>query len=178
MPFRNKVTGQYPVSHDQVRKANPTISFPKYFETAEGYDWVNFTQIPSFDPSTHFCREISPVQQDDQWNQAWEVVAYTEEEIAARNAAQLNELKNSASQSIQEALDAFARERGYDNILSACTYATSANTTFAAEGQRAIELRDATWTKLYEIFTEIDAGTRSDFEYEDNKDEFPALTWE
>jgi hypothetical protein len=45
----------------------------------------------------------------------------------------------------QRRLDKFAQTRGFDNILAAATYAASAVEQFALEGQRAAELRDATW---------------------------------
>lgn len=60
----------------------------------------------------------------------------------------------------QKRLDDFARSRGYDNILSACTYATSTVPKFQKEGQYCVEARDATWAKLYEILAEVEAGTR------------------
>lgn len=53
---------------------------------------------------------------------------------------------------VERQLDEFARTRGYDNMLSACTYATSKNEKFAREGQYCVELRDATWGKLEEFF--------------------------
>ena len=60
----------------------------------------------------------------------------------------------------QERLDAFARTRNYDGILSACTYATSSIPRFAIEGQAAVDSRDATWSTLYSLFGEVLAGTR------------------
>jgi len=61
----------------------------------------------------------------------------------------------------QARLDAFARSRNYDSILSACTYANSTNPTFAAEGAYCVQLRDQTWAKLYEMLAEVQAGTRA-----------------
>jgi hypothetical protein len=51
----------------------------------------------------------------------------------------------------QRRLDEFAASKGYDNILSAVSYATSTNSKFKAEGMYALQARDATWTKLYEV---------------------------
>ena len=61
---------------------------------------------------------------------------------------------------VQKHLDDFAKARGYAGILSAATYATSAVPEFKAEGQYAVEARDATWSKHYEVLAEVEAGTR------------------
>lgn len=60
----------------------------------------------------------------------------------------------------QKRLDDFARTRNYDNILSACTYATSTVPKFAAEGQYCVNARDSTWATLYQVLAEVQAGTR------------------
>lgn len=78
----------------------------------------------------------------------------------------------------QRLLDNFAKERGYDGILSACTYATSATERFRVEGQRCVELRDAMWAKLYEILGQVESGARAlPANFEDIATELPALTW-
>lgn len=61
---------------------------------------------------------------------------------------------------IQARLDAFARTRNYDSILSACTYATSTIQKFRDEGQHCVNLRDATWAAAYIILAQVQAGTR------------------
>lgn len=60
----------------------------------------------------------------------------------------------------QARLDAFAKTRNYDGILSASTYATSTVLKFAAEGQYAVDARDQTWSALYALMAEVLAGTR------------------
>ena len=66
----------------------------------------------------------------------------------------------SMSAAVQSHLDAKAKERNYDGILSLCTYATSLNPKVAAEGQAGVEWRDAVWAKCYEILAGVQAGTR------------------
>ena len=61
---------------------------------------------------------------------------------------------------IQARLDAFAKTRNYDGILSACTYAASGVPRFAAEGHACVNLRDATWSAAYVILASVQAGTR------------------
>lgn len=69
-------------------------------------------------------------------------------------------VKTLVIQKTQERLDSFAMTRGYDGILSACTYATSKVPQFASEAQACVNLRDATWSKLYLILEEVKLGVR------------------
>lgn len=78
---------------------------------------------------------------------------------------------------VQQHLDTFAQTRNYDGILSACTYATSTAPEFAIEGQYAVEARDATWAKCYEIMAEVEAGTRPMPTLDELLAELPVLTW-
>lgn len=78
----------------------------------------------------------------------------------------------------QARLDAFARTRNYDGILSACTYATSPSPTFRAEGQYCIENRDATWAALYALMANVIAGRRPPpTGFADVEDDLPVLAW-
>lgn len=63
------------------------------------------------------------------------------------------------TQVAQSALDTFARTRGYDSIMSACSYATSTDAQFRAEAECCVTLRDATWRRAYEILDAVIAGT-------------------
>ena len=78
----------------------------------------------------------------------------------------------------QARLDAFAATRNYDGILSACTYASSGVPRFAAEGQAAVNARDATWATLYTIMGAVQAGTRPmPTSFADIELDLPALVW-
>ena len=76
---------------------------------------------------------------------------------------------------VQFYLDSTAQERGYDGILSLCSYATSKNPKFGKEGQAGVEWRDAVWSKCYEILEEVQAGTRT--APTDIISELPIFTW-
>jgi hypothetical protein len=91
----------------------------------------------------------------------------TQEEIVAEFTAK-----------VQARLDAFARTRGYDGILSACTYATSTNPKFAVEGQYCVQVRDETWAKCYEILNAVQAGERPIPTWEELEAELPPLKWQ
>jgi len=60
---------------------------------------------------------------------------------------------------VQSVLDSKAQEKGYDNIVSACSYAAGVN-PFQAEGLKFLEWRAAVWTKCYEVLAEVNANTR------------------
>ena len=77
----------------------------------------------------------------------------------------------------RQRLDDFARTRNYDNILSACTYATSTVAKFCAEGQYCVDARDATWNACYVILADVQAGTRPMPTLEQIMSELPVLEW-
>ena len=78
---------------------------------------------------------------------------------------------------IQAHLDRFAQTRNYDGIMSAATYATSIVPKFRAEGQYAVEARDLTWAKGYELLDAVLSGSRPMPDLEEVIAELPALAW-
>jgi hypothetical protein len=167
-----------PYSIGQLRKDNPQTSFPKNPPAELLAQWGVFAVTPvnqpAFDPASHKAVEGDPTEKNGQWVQVWQVVPLTADEIAGRLAV----LQADVISQTQNRLDSFAQTRGYDGILSACTYATSTVEKFATEGQYCVGARDATWAKLYELLAEIEAGDRPvPSGYADIENELPALTW-
>jgi len=78
---------------------------------------------------------------------------------------------------VQARLDAFARTRGYDGILSACSYAASTNQKFSAEGRYCVQARDATWAKCYEVLQAVQSGQRPVPTWAQFEAELPPLAW-
>ena len=88
------------------------------------------------------------------------------------------EIIKSIVNATQLRLDGFAQTRNYDSILSACSYATSKTVKFQVEGQYCVEIREATWNKLYEILAEVKSGIRvAPISFTDIEAELPALAW-
>lgn len=102
------------------------------------------------------------------------ITAYTAPVVPAPTQAQVIAVLTKA---IQSRLDAFARTRNYDNIMSACTYATSTVTKFATEAQYCVESRDATWSAAYTVLAEVEAGTRPIPSEAELLAELPTLAW-
>lgn len=63
-------------------------------------------------------------------------------------------------QAVQAHLDAAAQALGYDNILSACSYAGYIN-PFQAEGQSFVSWRGAVWDYCYAQLAAVQAGSRT-----------------
>ena len=100
-------------------------------------------------------------------------------QVAAPPAPQTPEEQQAMfTAAIQGHLDGFARTRNYDGILSATTYATSTVPKFRAEGQYAVEARDSTWAKAYEILGAVLSGMRpTPASIDDVLADLPTLTW-
>lgn len=97
---------------------------------------------------------------------------------AAQNALTPAQIEAAFTGAIQQRLDDFARQRNYDSILSACTYATSAVAKFKTEGQACVNLRDATWAAAYNILAEVQAGDRPmPASIADIEADLPAAVW-
>lgn len=60
---------------------------------------------------------------------------------------------------VQRHLDATAQARGYDSILSACSYAGAPN-PFQAEGAAFLAWRGVVWATCYQVLADAQAGAR------------------
>lgn len=60
---------------------------------------------------------------------------------------------------IQAKLDERARSKGYDDIVSACSYAAQpAGAPFQAEGAAFLQWRSAVWAKAYATLADVQTG--------------------
>lgn len=166
------------ITHSQIRSAFLNISFPSFMSDEDilsvGLLPILHVTAPLFDRRIERVEESAPIKINGMWSQQWQIIALTPEE--QQNIAQ--QIKAEVVNATQTRLDTFAQSRNYDNILSLCTYANSQIIKFATEGQYGIKVRDQTWTKLYDIFAEVEAGTRPQpASYEDIEPELPTLEW-
>ena len=111
----------------------------------EAANWCNETQLAHIEEID--WAEDKPLEQRRFQVVANRVPQETHEDIQARYTALA-----------QAALDAFAKTRGYDGIMSACSYYGSTDEQFAKEAEYCLDLRDRTWRKGYEILNAVKAG--------------------
>lgn len=176
----NDAVSRYPYSLTALRLDNPNTSLPAVpsDETlAEfGMQAVHASDPPAYDLRQQALEEDVPVfnAATGRWEQSWIVRGKTDEELAD----DVVELKKSIVQATQARLDAFARERGYDDIKSASDYAGCSVPRFAAEGTYCRDARAETWDALYTMLAEVQAGTRPmPSGFADIESELPALVW-
>ena len=128
--------------------------------------------------STLFIKEIQKDQiPEDRRYFSYRINAQGDvEEI--KHQRPIEDIQNEIVNKVQERLDNFARTKNYDDILSACTYATSSIVKFKVEGQYCVDSRDKTWGALYQILAEVQNGTRPIPEsYQDIEKDLPVLAW-
>lgn len=171
---------EYPYTYEQLKATKTNMSWPISMSVSKLAEYNVVPVIvnggPEFNRNTHALRELIPVyvEENDRWEQVWEVRPLTTEELNQRK----QQIQDQIVAATQTRLDDFARTRNYDSILSASTYATSPTAKFQQEGQYAVQARDATWAALYSILADVLAGTRPmPTGYEEIEPELPALVW-
>lgn len=168
----------YPYTREMLLQDNKDVSFPAILTDSclEGFNafLVTQTAAPGYDSLTQTLREDTPALIGGSWVQVWEVRPATPEELAERK----QQIKAEITDAVQARLDTFAAARGYDNIVSACSYATSAHAKYGPEGRCCVGAREATWDALFAIEAAVVAGEREmPRSYDDIAAELPALNW-
>jgi hypothetical protein len=97
--------------------------------------------------------------------------------VEVKQVEALASLKQSLTSAVQKHMDDTAKERNFDDVLSLCTYATSAKPKFKAEGQAGVSWRDEVWAKGYAILADVEAGTRSIPTVDELLAELPNFVW-
>jgi len=162
----------------ELRRLFPETSFPEKLKDEDiapfGYAIV-FTDVEKPTPSL-YQKLVSASAQviAGKYQEIWIVEDMTSDEILAVDARIQRDIINTT----QCRLDAFAQLRGYDGIMSACTYSDSSIPAFSTEGKYAVVARDTTWAALYTLLADVEAGTKpKPVGYEDVEALLPTLTW-
>jgi hypothetical protein len=170
-------TKQTFLTHSDIRSAFSNVSFPSVMSDEDiasvGVLPVTQTPQPTFDRRVKRVEEITPIL-DVVWKQQWQVVDLSAQE----KTAMALQIKKEIIDGTQNRLNTFANTRYYDEILSLCTYATSPNPKFKAEGQYGVEVRDSTWALLYKMLDDVQTGKRPmPSGYPEIESELPILQW-
>lgn len=105
----------------------------------------------------------------------WDGVQFTEPPLTQDDILRI---RGRLIAAVQIRLDAFAQSRGYDDIVSACSYATSTHPRYGPEGRYCVSAREATWDAMFAVQAAVEAGTRPmPMSLADIESDLPALTW-
>lgn len=88
-----------------------------------------------------------------------------------------DEIKQMLIDGVQNWMDEVAASRGYDGILSVCTYIDTGVERFDTEGEQARKWRSQVWAYCYAYLDEVLAGTRTIPTLEELIEELPKLDW-
>ena len=149
----------YPYTINDFRVSNPNVSLPLTPTDAQlaevGVYPVN-TVTPPATTVYQTLTDGTPVFQNGVWVQNWIVSDADPLQVAANKSNMIA----MCEQDNQQRMDDFAQTRGYDNMLSACTYATSNTEPYHTEGQYCVEARDSSWSDFYAYFAACENGSR------------------
>jgi len=126
---------------------------------ADGYFISNSNAIPA-------CDHGEPIFTEE---------LEADEELVAK--ALFNTKVANYSNLVQIHLDTIAKAKGYDSLLSACSYANSVNTTFKADGLAAVAWRDEVWVICHNYLQEVEAGTKLEPSEQELISLLPTITW-
>lgn len=132
---------------------------PFYKDTENKLHWLDSADF-------QYLLPVGSVEITDEEATAIQSPAPTQAEIIASYTA-----------TVQKHLDDTAKQRGYDGILSACTYATSTNEKFQAEGQAAVVWRDAVWSTCYATLAAVESGATVIPTIDELISVLPAVVW-
>lgn len=168
---------RYPYTRADLQADNPHTSFPVELAAEVLADFgvvpVQPTAAPSYDPLTQSAAEDVPALVGGQWQQQWVIRAATPAEVIERSAAS----RSTLVEAVQGHLDATARARNYDGILSLASYAASNNPPFAAEGRAGADWRDAVWLHCYGVLDDVTNGLRPVPSVDALIAELPEMVW-
>jgi hypothetical protein len=77
----------------------------------------------------------------------YDVIRFTDQEIS-----------DSINVMVQMHLNAFAMTKGYESMLSACTYINSAVDQFRKDAEYCVQIRDETWQAAFSVLASVLSG--------------------
>ena len=115
--IKNNAVAQYPYSFTQLRRDNPSVSYPGDPSNAKLEEWgvfdVHPSPPPNRDPITQKAEEQTPVLIEGVWTQQWSVVDLPPDEVEANER---QEERRKEQKAVQRASDIAARKVA-DDVL-------------------------------------------------------------
>ena len=137
------------------------------------FDWSGALGVYVFDLTTQtIAPQGMPPSQSHVWD--WTTLQWVDNPPPPPTA---EEIVAQVTAAVQSHLDAEARTRSYDGVLSLASYAASTNPTFSAEGNAGVVWRDAVWAHCYQVLADVQAGTRAIPTAAELLAELPAMVW-
>lgn len=175
--IQDGVVVAYPYTVAAFRVDHPRVGLPAQPTTTQLEEVGLFPVLPSAAPSDSIdlvWEEAPPVLVNGVWTQQWVSRPAGPQEIAQRQ----QEIRDRITRRVQQRLDDFARTRGYDDIVSACSYATSTHAKYGPEGRYCVTAREETWDVMFSIEAQVQSGLRPiPLTYEEIESELPVLAW-
>lgn len=130
-------------SNGYIKAIHPKVS--PFYRLTDG-EWIAPYNPPQHDPKVEIVEPIQPVTTSE--------VQFT---ISPHPEA-AQRVKEHKISVIQQALDKGARDRGYDNILSAVTYGLDSASPFYLEGLAYAKWRSDCWATGFQILSQVEAN--------------------
>lgn len=178
MTYIRKSDKQYPFSEMDIKMLYPNVSFGYPFVPPSEFAEVVVKEPPAIDPYSQVLVEKTPKLYRGVYSQQWDVLDLDQRTVHENVIKRIDNLKEEFMSAVQMHMDSEAKKKGYDNILSACTYANSTIPKFKAEGKAAVLWRDQIWDYCFVNIQSMQAGTRSlPKDIQSFIEELPKINW-
>ena len=112
-----------------------------------------------FNSSTHKQVVLEVPRIEDRIVYTTELLELTDDEKQQLQIEKIEQLKQLVNMNTNVKIDAFARNLGYDSMLSLISYQTSTNPKYAEEANRGINYRDSIWLVAEKLVSNaVDGG--------------------
>lgn len=178
MKYIRKSDRQYPFSEIEIRSMYPDTSFGYPFVPPSEFAEVVAKEPPIFDQYSQILIEKAPKLYRGVYSQQWEVIDLDQRTVQENAIKRIDALRDSYMSAVQMYIDSEAKKKGYDSILSACSYANSTIPKFKTEGKAALLWRDQIWDYCSVSFQEIQEGNRAlPKDIQSFIEELPKINW-
>lgn len=120
---------------------------------------VKVVETLEFDVSTHKLSSVQPYIKNNIVYTV-ECIELSELEKLEYKKNKLDNFKRQLDYLASQEINSFARDHGYESMLSMVSFITSTNQTYADEAKIAIDYRDAVWLNVETIIADVIAGDR------------------